>query len=74
MRQSAAMARIGTRIDEGGILVRAGDRLLFRREAGGRWNIEGWPKAEIRLGRPGRLIGTVIDDDTVAIERFTAET
>lgn len=67
------MTRIGTRIDESGTLAHAGDRLLFRRELGGRWNIEGWPKAEKQLGQPGRLVGTVIDNETVAIERFTAD-
>ena len=67
------MARIGTRIEESGTLVHAGNGLLFRRELGGRWNIEGWPKAELELGKPGRLVGTVIDDETVAIERFTTD-
>ena len=67
------MERIGTRIDESGTLVHEGDRLLFRREVGGRWTIEGWPKDELSFGQPGRLIGTLVDEGTVAIERFVIE-
>jgi hypothetical protein len=65
------MAKIGSCIDEFGTLTHVGDRLTFRRDTGGRWNIEGWPKAELELGKLGRPVGTVVDEDTVAIERFT---
>ena len=68
------MAKVGTRIDESGTLVREGDRLLFRRELGGRWHLDDdAPERILILGRPGRLIGTVISEGTVALERFTLE-
>lgn len=67
------MAKIGTRIDESGMLVQAGDQLVFRRELGGRWMIDGTPAAHQVLGQRGRLIGTLVDAETVTIERFFAE-
>ena len=67
------MAKVGTRIDERGTLAREGGQLLFRRELGGRWHIEGLAKDRLSLGHPGRLVGTVIDASTVAIEHFTPE-
>lgn len=67
------MAKVGSRIEESGMLVRDRGRLVFRREQGGRWNLEDWPKSEVTLGQLGRLTGYVIDDKTVAIERFIFE-
>lgn len=67
------MAKVGTRIDERGSLAREGGRLLFRRELGGRWHIDGSPKDMLSLGIAGRLVGTVIGDSMVAIEQFTPE-
>lgn len=67
------MAKVGTRIEELGTLVRDGDQLLFRRELGGRWSIYDVTEANHSLGRPGRLVGTVISEGIVAIERFTLE-
>ena len=67
------MAKVGTRIDERGTLARKGGRLLFRRELGGRWHVDGPAKDSLTLGRPGRLVGILIDASTVAIEHFTPE-
>lgn len=67
------MAKIGTRIDERGTLASESGRLLFRRELGGRWHIDGLPADRLSLGSSGRLIGTVIDASTVAIEHFIPE-
>ena len=67
------MAKVGTRIDERGSLAREGGRLLFRRELGGRWQIDGSPKDRLSLGISGRLVGTVIGDTIVSIEHFTPE-
>ena len=65
------MAKVGTRIGERGTFAREGGRLLFRRELGRRWHIDGLAKDRLSLGHPGRSVGTVIDASTVAIERFT---
>ena len=67
------MVKVGSRIEESGTLVRSDGQLLFRREQGGRWNIEGWPKSEVHLGQLGRLSGYLVSDTTVAIERFVLE-
>ena len=55
-----AKAKVGTRIDESGTLVREGGPLLFRRELGGRWHIDGFPRGRLSLVHPGRLIVTVV--------------
>ena len=47
--------------------------MLFRRELGGRWHIDGSPKDRLSLGISGRLVGTVIGDSMVAIEQFKSE-
>ena len=70
---ASTMATIVTRIDELGMIVSDGGKLLFRRESGGRLDVEGCPVTELVLGQPGRLIGTIVAPATVAIERFTPE-
>lgn len=50
-----------------------GDQLLFRREQGGRWNVEGRSDAELALGQLGTLTGYLIDKTTVVIERFVID-
>ena len=69
----SAMTKVGSRIDERGSHAREGGRLLFRRELGGRWHIDGSPKDRLSLGISGRLVGTVIGDSLVAMEQFTPE-
>ena len=59
------MAKVGTQIDERGTLAREGGQLLFRRELGGRRRIDGSPQDRLSLGRPGRLVGAIIDASTV---------
>lgn len=67
------MGTIGSRIDERGTLASDNGQLLFRRELGGRLNVEGIAVSELVLGQPGRLIGTIVDTGTIAVERFTPE-
>ena len=55
-----AMAKVGTRIDESGMLVGEGGLLLVRRELGGHWHIDGFPRGRLSLVHPGRLIVTVV--------------
>ena len=55
-----AMAKVGTRIDESGTLLGEGGLLLFRRELGGRWHIDGFPRGRLSRVHPGRLIVTVV--------------
>ena len=69
-RMRLGMAKVGTRITERGAFARDGGRLLFRRELGGRWHVDGPAKDSLTLGRPGCLEGTLIDASTVAIEHF----
>lgn len=67
------MERVGTRIDEDGMLVRHQGQLLFRRTRGGRFTIEDGSTTQLSIGQPGRLVGTVVAEQTVTIERFTPE-
>lgn len=67
------MERVGSRIDEDGMLVRQRGQLLFRRARGGRFNIEDGSKLGLSIEQPGRLVGTLVAEQTVTIERFTAE-
>jgi hypothetical protein len=72
-RMRLAMPKVGARIDERGTLACEGERMLFRREVGGRWQIDGSTEDRLSLGRSGRLVGTLVDASTVAIEHFTPE-
>ena len=69
----AAMAMIGTRIDERGLLASDNGHLIARRESGGRWQVEGCPVSDLVLGQSGRFIGTIVEADTIAIESFTCD-
>ena len=69
----SAMAKVGSRIEENGSLAREGGQLFFRRAVGGRWRIEVLSPSGPATGCPGRLIGTVISEGTVTIERFTPD-
>lgn len=67
------MERVGSRIDEDGMLVRQRGQLLFRRTRGGRFTIEGVATSGLSIGQSGRLVGTLVAEQTVTIERFTPE-
>lgn len=67
------MERVGTRIDEDGMLVRQQGQLLFRRARGGRFTVEGVSTSGLSIGQSGRLVGTLVAEQTVTIERFTPE-
>ena len=69
----AAMATIGSRIDERGMLATDHGRLIVCRESGGRWQVEGCPVSDLVLGQPGRIVGTIIEANTIAIESFTCD-
>lgn len=67
------MAKIGTRVDERGVLANDKGRLIVRRESGGRWQVDACPVSDLVLGTPGRMVGTIVAANTVAIERFAAD-
>ena len=67
------MAKVGTRIEENGILVREGGQLLVRRELGGRWAIDFDPAVDLEIGMPGRIVGTIVAKGVLALERFTPD-
>ena len=67
------MERVGSRIDEDGMLVGQRGQLLFRRARGGRFTIDGVAKSGLSMGQSGRLVGTLVAEQTVTIERFTPE-
>lgn len=62
------MARIGSKIDERGIIVRDGERIIFRRESGGRWALEAVGIDLAQLSRVIKLRGVVVDEGLIAIE------
>ena len=64
------MTKIGYRIEERGLVVRSGEQLLFRRELGGRMTIERSVGSDLTIGMSGRLIGTIVGDNVVALKRF----
>ena len=67
------ITKIGNRIEERGLLVRSGEQLLCRRELGGRMKIERRVVADLTIGMSGRLIGTIVGDNIVALSRFVPD-
>ena len=67
-----SMSRIGSRVDERGIIVREGDQLIFRRESGGRWNLEPDRVGEAHAGEIVTVRGVIVGEGLVAVEVIIA--
>jgi Protein of unknown function (DUF5818) len=77
MLKHASMSSIGTRIEETGTLLRDGDAIVLRRDAGGRWTLDMHRVNIELLDQRVRIQGVIVEDgiiDVMAIEPDTADT
>ncbi|WP_407924970.1 DUF5818 domain-containing protein [Croceibacterium salegens] len=64
------MQKIGSIINEYGVLVRDGERIVFRREQGGRFLIEAKELRSDLVGCRVMIYGTVVARETVQVSRL----
>lgn len=69
---SESMFRIGSRIDERGVIVREGERFIFRRELGGRWLLEPERVSDAHAGHPVVMRGVIVGEGLVSVEAIVA--
>ncbi len=68
----APMSRIGSKIDERGIIFREGERFIFRRECGGRGLLEPDRVDEAHAGRMITMRGVIVGEGLVCVEAIAA--
>jgi hypothetical protein len=62
------MSRIGTRIDETGMLVRDGGGFALRRDAGGRYQLDLHRVPVDEVEKRVRIVGTLVADALVDVD------
>lgn len=67
------MTRIGSRINERGTIVREGERFVFRRESGGRWQLEPDRVGEAHVGHLVAMRGVIVGEGLVAVDVIVAD-
>lgn len=71
------MTAIGTRIEESGTLIQETDRVVFRRDLGGRWRLDlhrvGIDLAEQHAGQRVTITGTVVAKGLIDIDALAPE-
>ena len=68
------MSKIGSRIDERGIIVRDGDQFIFRRESGGRWLLEPDRVDDAHAGQMITMRGVIVGEGLVTVETIVPST
>jgi hypothetical protein len=72
-RISRQMRKIGSVINECGVIAREGERVVFRREQGGRFMLEAKDLRSDLIGRRVSILGTIVGEETVYLVDLSAK-
>ena len=67
------MRQVGSVIQECGVIVRDGEKVVFRREQGGRFMLEAKELRSELIGRRVAILGTVVGEETIYLLDLAAQ-
>lgn len=70
---ATGMARLGSRIEETGLLLREGDTYLLRRDLGGRFRLDMRRVGPPAAGRRMQVTGVLVEDDLIDVSAIAPE-